>query len=59
MMDSPRRGPQRFCAAYCKAGGQIDLHYIAADRHTGRSRDLSQTGDMFARMVAFIGEHVR
>ena len=51
--------PQRFCAAYRKAGGAIDLVYIDAERHTGRSPDLSQTGDMFARMVEFIGKHVR
>jgi hypothetical protein len=50
--------PQRFCAAYRKAGGEIALEYIDADRHTGRSPDLSQTGDMFARMTAFIGKHV-
>jgi acetyl esterase len=50
--------PQRFCAAYRKAGGEIDLVYIDAERHAGRSPDLSQTGDMFARMVAFIGRHV-
>jgi acetyl esterase len=51
--------PQRFCAAYRKAGGAIDLHYIDAERHTGGSPDLSQTGDMFARMVDFVGKHVR
>jgi acetyl esterase/lipase len=51
--------PQRFCAAYRKARGEIDLVYIDAERHAGRSPDLSQTGDMFARMVAFIGKHAR
>jgi acetyl esterase/lipase len=51
--------PQRFCAAYRKAGGAIDLVYIDSERHSGRSPDLSQTGDMFARMVEFIGRHVR
>ena len=50
--------PQRFCAAYRKAGGDIALEYIDADRHTGRSPDLSQTGDMFARMVEWVGRHV-
>jgi hypothetical protein len=49
--------PQRFCAAYRKAGGDIALEYIDADRHAGRSPDRSQTGDMFARMVEFIGKH--
>ena len=59
--ESPFDGnePQRFCAAYRKAGGDIDLVYIDAERHTGRSPDLSQTGDMFARMVEFIGKHAR
>jgi hypothetical protein len=28
-------------------------------QHPGSSPDLSQTGDMFERMVAFVGEHVR
>ena len=51
--------PQRFCAAYRKAGGDIDLVYIDSERLSGRSPDLSQTGDMFARMVEFIGKHVR
>jgi acetyl esterase len=50
--------PQHFSAAYRKAGGDIALDYIDADRHTGRSPDLSQTGDMFARMVEFVGRHV-
>jgi hypothetical protein len=55
----PGNEPQRFCAAYRKAGGEIALEYIDADRHAGRSPDLSQSGDMFARMVEFIGRHVR
>jgi len=58
--ESPFDGnePQRFCAAYRKAGGDIALEYIDAERHTGRSPDLSQTGDMFARMVGFVGRYV-
>jgi hypothetical protein len=28
------------------------------ERHAGHSPDLSQTGDMFARMAAFVGKHV-
>jgi hypothetical protein len=45
---------------YRKAGGGIALEHIAADRHTRRSLDLSQTGDTFARMVVFIRRrHVR
>jgi hypothetical protein len=55
MMDFPRRGPQRFSAAYREAGGAIALEYIDADR----SPDLPQIGDMFACMVEFIGRHVR
>jgi acetyl esterase/lipase len=50
--------PQRFCADYAKAGGTISLEYIDMDRASGGS-DLSKTGDMFDRMVAFVGKHVR
>jgi acetyl esterase len=50
--------PQRFCAYYKKAGGDIALDYIDMERHAGHSPDLTQTGDLFARMVAFIGKHV-
>ena len=49
--------PQRFCANYRKAGGSIALEYIDMDRGAG-SPDLSNTGDMFDRMVAFIQRHV-
>ena len=51
--------PQRFVANYRKAGGEIALEYIEAERHAGHSPDLSQTGDMFERMVAFVGRHVK
>jgi acetyl esterase len=51
--------PQRFVDNYRKAGGEITLEYIDAERHAGHSPDLSQTGDMFARMVAFVGRHIR
>ncbi len=51
--------PQRFVANYQKAGGEITLEYIDAERHAGHSPDLSQTGDMFERMVAFVGRHVK
>src|SRR5882724_11119854 len=57
--DFPGNEPQRFVAAYRKAGGDITLDYIEADRHPGHSPDLSKTGDMFERMVAFVGRHVR
>jgi acetyl esterase len=55
----PGNEPQRFVAAYRKAGGEIALEYIDAERHAGHSPDLSQTGDMFARMVAFVHRHIR
>jgi acetyl esterase len=59
--ESPFAGnePQRFVANYRKAGGEITLEYIDADRHAGHSPDLSKTGDMFDRMVAFVHKHVR
>jgi acetyl esterase/lipase len=50
--------PQRFCADYGKAGGSISLQYIEMERHAGHSPDLSKSGDMFAHMVSFIGQHV-
>ena len=50
--------PQRFCADYRKAGGSIALEYIGMERAAGSSPDLSKVGDMFDRMVAFIGKHV-
>src|SRR5262245_37878971 len=46
--------PQRFVANYRKAGGEITLEYIDAARHAGHAPDLSKTGDMFERMVAFV-----
>jgi hypothetical protein len=51
--------PQRFGAAHRKPGREIDPHYVDAELDTGCSPDLSQTGDMFARMVEFVGKHVR
>ena len=50
--------PQRFVAAYRKAGGDIALEYIDMERHAGHSPDLSKTGDMFERMAAFVHRHV-
>jgi hypothetical protein len=29
------------------------------ERHAGHSPDLTQTGDMFARMVAFVHRHIK
>jgi len=57
--DFPGNEPQRFVADYRKAGGDIELHYIDMDRHAGHAPDLWKTGDMFARMVEFVGKHVR
>ena len=50
--------PQRFVANYRKAGGTIALDYIDMDRGAGGS-DLSKTGDMFARMIEFVGKNVK
>jgi acetyl esterase len=57
--DFPGNEPQRFCANYKKAGGEIALEYIDMDRHTGHSPDLSKSGNMFASMVAFVGKHIK
>ena len=51
--------PQRFCAAYRKAGGSIALEYIDMERKAGSSPDLAKCGPMFGRMVEFIEQHVR
>ena len=55
----PGNEPQRFAANYRKAGGEIALEYIDAERHAGHSPDLSKTGDMFERMVAFVHRHIK
>ncbi len=57
--DFPGNEPQRFVADYRKAGGDIALEYIDMDRHAGHAPDLSKTGDMFARMVDFVGRHIK
>ena len=57
--DFPGNEPQRFVAAYRKAGGEITLEYIEAERHAGHSPDLSKTGDMFARMVTFVHAQIK
>lgn len=51
--------PQRFFANYRNAGGAIALEYIDMDRQAGSSPDLSKSGDMFGRMVEFVGRHVK
>jgi acetyl esterase len=56
--DFPGNEPQRFVANYKKAGGDIALQYIEMERHAGHSPDLTQTGDMFDRMVDFVGRHI-
>ena len=58
-MELPENVPQRFVANYRKAGGEITLEYIDAERHAGHAPDLSKTGDMFERMVAFVGRYIR
>jgi acetyl esterase/lipase len=55
----PGNEPQRFVAAYRKAGGEIALDYIDMERQAGHSPDLSKTGDIFARMVAFVARHIK
>jgi acetyl esterase/lipase len=57
--DFPGNEPQRFAAAYGNAGGEIALEYFTGGQHPGSSPDLSQTGDTFERMVAFVGRHVK
>jgi hypothetical protein len=56
--DFPGNEPQRFCANYKKAGGEITLESIDMDRHTGHGPDLSKTGDMFVRMVNFVSKYI-
>jgi acetyl esterase/lipase len=51
--------PQRFVAAYRKAGGEIDLIYFDGPRQPGHSPDLSKMGDNFERMVTFVGMHMK
>jgi acetyl esterase len=57
--DFPGNEPQRFVANYRKAGGEIALEYIPMERHAGHSPDLSQARDAFAKMVEFVGRHVK
>jgi acetyl esterase/lipase len=57
--DFPGNEPQRFVANYRKAGGEITLEYIEMERHAGHSPDLSQAGDAFERMAAFVTRHIR
>ena len=56
--DFPGNEPQRFCANYKKAGGDITLEYIEMDRSATHTPNLGKTGDMFARMVQFVGKHI-
>ena len=51
--------PQRFVAAYRKAGGEITLEYLDMERHAGHAPDLAKTGDMFERMAAFVRRQIR
>ena len=43
---------------YRKAGGEIALEYIEMERHAGHSPDLTQVGDMFERMAAFVHANI-
>jgi acetyl esterase/lipase len=56
--DFPGNEPQRFVANYRKAGGEIAREYIAMERHAGHTPDLSQTGDMFERMTAWVKSRI-
>jgi acetyl esterase len=51
--------PQRFVTLYRKAGGDLAVEYVDAERHAGHAPDLSKTGDMFERMVGFVKRHIR
>jgi hypothetical protein len=55
----PGNEPQRFVANYRKAGGEIALEYIDAERHAGHAPDLSKTGDLFERVVRFVERHIQ
>jgi acetyl esterase/lipase len=57
--DFPGNEPQRFVAAYRKAGGEIALEYIDMERHAGHAPDLSKVGDMYSRMAAFVHRHTQ
>jgi acetyl esterase/lipase len=49
----PGNEPQRFVAAYRKAGGAIELEYLDME-HLGHAPDLTKTGEMLPHMVQFI-----
>ena len=55
----PGNEPQRFVANYRKAGGEIALEYIDAERHAGHAPDLSKTGDLFERVARFVERHTQ
>jgi len=54
----PGNEPQRFCADYRRAGGNIALQYVDMAPHLGHAPDLSKTGDMFGRMVEFVRTNI-
>jgi acetyl esterase/lipase len=56
--DFPGPEPQRFADLYRKAGGDIALEYIEAERHTGHTPDLSKLTAVFERMAAWVKERV-
>jgi acetyl esterase len=55
----PGNEPARFVAAYRKAGGDIALEYFTGGRHAGHSPDPSPAGNMFERMVGFVGMQIK
>jgi acetyl esterase/lipase len=52
----PGTEPQRFADLYRKAGGDIALDYVEAERHSGHTPDLSKLTAVFERMAAWVKE---
>jgi acetyl esterase/lipase len=56
--DFPGNEPQRFVAAYRKAGGKIDLDYVDAKLSAYVMPTPEQVERMFARFAKFLGKHL-
>lgn len=56
--DFPGNEPQRFVAAYRKAGGEIDLDYVTAQLGLYITPTPEQVGQMFACLKKFLGKHI-
>jgi acetyl esterase len=56
--DFPGREHERFAADYRRAGGAIALEYVKVQRDSGHAADLSKSGDLFPRIVEFVGRHM-